>query len=323
MLACLEDLGPELKGAGFIATQVLPPRAIAYARTGRVAEAERDLQRLKALRASRTVDDAAFTRLPEVAAEVLHAQGRDAEAFETLRRYSKDQNLAMAQKFSAGVGQLTAEMAKQMKNLPAGFGYQWTGVSYEQQQSGSQALYAYLAALVVVFLCLSALYESWAVPIAVLLVVPLGIIGAVLATYFRGLSNDIYFQVGLLVTIGLSAKNAILIIEFAKHSFDDGKSLMDAAAEAARLRLRPIMMTSLAFILGVFPLAIATGAGSGSENAIGTGVVGGMMTATILAIFLVPVFFVVVLSLFRVKPIATEETPIAPTAATAAEGAQP
>jgi multidrug efflux pump len=242
-----------------------------------------------------------------------------------LERYNGTSSVEILGSPAAGesTGQGMTEMAKLMKKLPAGFGYQWTGLSYEQQQSGSQALYAYLAALVVVFLCLSALYESWAVPIAVLLVVPLGIIGAVLATYFRGLSNDIYFQVGLLVTIGLSAKNAILIIEFAKHGFDDGKSLMDAAAEAARLRLRPIMMTSLAFILGVFPLAIATGAGSGSENAIGTGVVGGMMTATILAIFLVPVFFVVVLSLFRVKPIATEETPIAPTAATTAEGAQP
>jgi multidrug efflux pump len=198
-------------------------------------------------------------------------------------------------------GQAMTEMAKLAHKLPAGFGYEWTGLSYEQQQSGSQALYAYVAALVVVFLCLAALYESWAIPVAVLLVVPLGILGAVLATHFRGLSNDIYFQVGLLVTIGLSAKNAILIVEFAKHAYDNGKSLTAAAAEAARLRLRPIMMTSLAFILGVLPLALATGAGSGSENAIGTGVVGGMLTATFLAIFLVPVFFVVVLGLFRVK----------------------
>jgi multidrug efflux pump len=150
--------------------------------------------------------------------------------------------------------------------------------------------------------------------VAVLLVVPLGIIGAVIATYFRGLSNDIYFQVGLLVTIGLSAKNAILIIEFAKHNFDGGASLLDAASGAARMRLRPILMTSLAFIFGVLPLAVATGAGSGSENAIGTGVVGGMLTATFLAIFLVPVFFVLVLRLFRVKPRAeagTTETPVA------------
>jgi multidrug efflux pump len=147
-----------------------------------------------------------------------------------------------------------------------------------------------------------------------LLVVPLGIIGAVIATYFRGLSNDIYFQVGLLVTIGLSAKNAILIIEFAKHNFDGGASLLDAASGAARMRLRPILMTSLAFIFGVLPLAVATGAGSGSENAIGTGVVGGMLTATFLAIFLVPVFFVLVLRLFRVKPraeAAPAETPVA------------
>jgi multidrug efflux pump len=194
------------------------------------------------------------------------------------------------------------EMAKLATQLPAGFGYEWTGLSYEQQQSGSEALYAYVAALVVVFLCLSALYESWAIPVAVLLVVPLGIVGAVVATYFRGLSNDIYFQVGLLVTIGLSAKNAILIIEFAKDNFDGGAAPPDAAADAARMRLRPILMTSLAFIFGVLPLAVATGAGSGSENAIGTGVVGGMLTATFLAIFLVPVFFVVVLRVFRVKP---------------------
>ncbi|WP_284945478.1 efflux RND transporter permease subunit [Acidisoma cladoniae] len=199
-------------------------------------------------------------------------------------------------------GEAMTEMAKLAHKLPGNFGYEWTGLSYEQQQSGSQALYAYVAALVVVFLCLSALYESWTIPVSVLLVVPLGIVGAVLATHFRGLSNDIYFQVGLLVTIGLSAKNAILIVEFAKSAYDNGSSLIDAAAEAARLRLRPIMMTSLAFILGVLPLAVATGAGSGSENAIGTGVVGGMLTATFLAIFLVPVFFVVVLGLFRVKP---------------------
>ena len=151
------------------------------------------------------------------------------------------------------------------------------------------------------FLCLAALYESWSIPAAVLLVVPLGVVGAVLATYLRGLDNDVYFQVGLLTTIGLSAKNAILIVEFAKANFEAGKSLIDAAVTAARERLRPILMTSLAFMLGVAPLAISTGAGSGGQNAIGTGVIGGMLSATVLAIFLVPVFFVVVLRLFRVK----------------------
>jgi multidrug efflux pump len=156
--------------------------------------------------------------------------------------------------------------------------------------------------MVVVFLCLAALYESWSIPVAVMLVVPLGVLGAVLATWGRGLDNDVYFQVGLLTTIGLSAKNAILIVEFAKANFDAGKSLAESAATAARERLRPILMTSLAFILGVLPLAISSGAGSGGQNAIGTGVVGGMISATILAIIFVPVFFVVVLSLFRVQP---------------------
>jgi multidrug efflux pump len=198
-------------------------------------------------------------------------------------------------------GQAMTEMARLASHLPAGIGYEWTGLSYEEQQSGSLALYAYAIAMIVVFLCLAALYESWAIPVAVLLVVPLGIIGAVMATLFRGLANDIYFQVGLLVTIGLSAKNAILIVEFARQSYDEGRSLGEAAVEAASQRLRPILMTSLAFILGVLPLAIATGAGSGAENAIGTVVVGGMLTATLLAIFLVPIFFVVVLKLFRVK----------------------
>ena len=193
-------------------------------------------------------------------------------------------------------------MAALAKKLPDGFGYEWTGLSYEEQASGSQTSYLYAGSLVVVFLCLAALYESWAIPVAVLLVVPLGVVGAVLATYVRGLNNDVYFQVGLLTTIGLAAKNAILIVEFAKAAYDSGKSLADAALTAAEERLRPILMTSIAFILGVAPLAISTGAGSGGQNAIGTGVVGGMLSATILAIFLVPLFFVAILKLFKVKP---------------------
>ena len=194
-------------------------------------------------------------------------------------------------------------MAELAKKLPAGFGYEWTGLSYEEQKSGSQTGYLYAGSLIVVFLCLAALYESWAIPAAVLMVVPLGVLGAVLFTYFRGLDNDVYFQVGLLTTIGLSAKNAILIVEFAKANFEAGKSLREAATLAAQERLRPILMTSLAFILGVAPLAISTGAGSGGQNAIGTGVIGGMLSATVLAIFLVPMFFVVVLRLFRVRPL--------------------
>jgi len=194
-------------------------------------------------------------------------------------------------------GQALAEVEAIAAKLPAGVGISWTGLSYEEKLSGSQAPALFALSLLMVFLCLAALYESWSIPIAVVLVVPLGIIGALLATTFRGLSNDVYFQVGLLTTIGLAAKNAILIVEFAKELHEQGRSLIDAAIEACRMRLRPIIMTSLAFILGVVPLAISTGAGSGSQHAIGTGVIGGMITATILAIFWVPLFFVSVSSI--------------------------
>jgi len=203
-------------------------------------------------------------------------------------------------------GQAMNEMQRLAQRLPAGFGYDWTALSYEERAAGAQALFSYALALMEVFLALAALYESWSIPAAVLLVVPLGVIGAVLATYWRGLDDDIYFQVGLLVTIGLAAKNAILIVEFAKQNYDSGQTLTDAAVAAARLRLRPILMTSLAFILGVLPLAISTGPGSGAENAIGTVVAGGMLTAAFLAIFLVPLFFVTVLDLFKVKRISRE-----------------
>jgi multidrug efflux pump len=198
-------------------------------------------------------------------------------------------------------------MQELASKLPPGFGYEWTGLSYEEEKSGSQTGLLYAGSLIVVFLCLAALYESWSIPAAVLLVVPLGVVGAVLATLLRGLNNDIYFQVGLLTTIGLSAKNAILIVEFAKANFEAGKSLADAATTAAHERLRPILMTSLAFILGVAPLATSSGAGSGGQNAIGTGVIGGMLSATVLAVLLVPVFFVVVLRLFKVKRLNQEE----------------
>ncbi|PZW50894.1 multidrug efflux pump [Humitalea rosea] len=199
-------------------------------------------------------------------------------------------------------GEAMSEMERLAAQLPEGLGYEWSGLSYQEQQSGSQALGLYALSLLVVFLCLAALYESWAIPAAVMLVVPLGILGAVLAVYFRGFANDVYFQVGLLTTVGLSAKNAILIVEFAKENFEKGQSLVEAAVSAARQRLRPIIMTSLAFTFGVVPLAISTGAGSGAQNAIGTGVIGGMVAGTVLAIFFVPIFFVVVLRLFRVKP---------------------
>ncbi|GLZ89365.1 multidrug resistance protein MexB [Metapseudomonas resinovorans] len=198
-------------------------------------------------------------------------------------------------------GEAMAAVEEIAKQLPAGVGYSWTGLSYEERLSGSQAPALYALSLLVVFLCLAALYESWSIPFSVMLVVPLGVIGALMFTSLRGLSNDVFFQVGLLTTIGLSAKNAILIVEFAKELHEQGKSLFDAAVEACRMRLRPIIMTSLAFILGVVPLAISNGAGSGSQHAIGTGVIGGMLTATVLAIFWVPLFYVLVGSLFKDK----------------------
>jgi multidrug efflux pump len=174
----------------------------------------------------------------------------------------------------------------------------WSGLSYQERLSGGQTPILYSLSLLVIFLCLAALYESWSVPISVLLVIPLGLVGAALAVTLRGLSNDVFFQVGLLTTMGLSAKNAILIVEFAEGAERQGKSPYDAALEAARLRLRPIIMTSLAFIFGVFPLAISTGAGAQSRIAIGTAVIGGMLTATVLAIFYVPLAFVLVRRLF-------------------------
>ncbi|WP_409319390.1 efflux RND transporter permease subunit EmhB [Pseudomonas sp. KCJK9016] len=205
-------------------------------------------------------------------------------------------------------GEAMAEVEAIAKKLPPGVGISWTGLSYEERLSGSQAPALYALSLLMVFLCLAALYESWSIPIAVMLVVPLGIIGALMATSLRGLSNDVYFQVGLLTTIGLAAKNAILIVEFAKELHEHGRSLRDAAIEACRMRLRPIIMTSLAFILGVVPLAISTGAGSGSQHAIGTGVIGGMLTATILAIFWVPLFFVTVSSMGQRKIAGEDDT---------------
>ena len=181
-----------------------------------------------------------------------------------------------------------------IKVLPAGIGYEWSGMSAQEKASGAQAPMLYAISMLVVFLALAALYESWSIPFSVMLVVPLGVVGALLATYTRGLSNDVYFQVGLLATIGLSAKNAILIVEFAKELMGQGYGLIEATLEAVRIRLRPILMTSFAFILGVLPLVISTGAGSGSQHSVGTGVMGGMLAATLLGIFFVPVFFVVV-----------------------------
>ena len=195
-------------------------------------------------------------------------------------------------------GDAMAAIEQMVKQLPEGIGIEWTGLSYQERQAGSQAPALYAISLLVVFLCLAALYESWSIPFSVMLVVPLGVLGAIVAATLRGLENDVYFQVGLLTTIGLSAKNAILIVEFAKELYDRGMGLSEAVVEAARLRLRPILMTSLAFILGVLPLVISTGAGASSRNAIGTGVMGGMISATVLAIFFVPLFFVLVMRYF-------------------------
>ena len=196
-------------------------------------------------------------------------------------------------------GQAMTAMEALVAKLPAGVGYEWTGLSLQERQSGSQAPILYGISILVVFLCLAALYESWSIPFSVIMVVPLGVIGALLAATLRGLENDVFFQVGLLTTVGLSAKNAILIVEFARElQQGEGMGPIEAALEAARLRLRPILMTSLAFILGVMPLAISNGAGSASQHAIGTGVIGGMLTATFLAIFMIPMFFVVIRAKF-------------------------
>ncbi|MBT9462863.1 efflux RND transporter permease subunit [Hydrogenophaga sp.] len=199
----------------------------------------------------------------------------------------------------SSTGAAIAEMERFAAQLPQGIGYEWTGQTREEKLAGSQAIILYAFAILAVFLCLAALYESWTIPLSVILVVPLGVLGVLLGTLFRGYSNDVYFQVGLITIIGLSAKNAILIIEFAKDLQAQGKGVIESALAAAHLRFRPIVMTSLAFTLGVLPLALASGAGSASQRAIGTGVIGGMLTGTVLAVVFVPIFFVVVRTLFK------------------------
>jgi len=220
-----------------------------------------------------------------------------------LERYNGYSALEIVGEAANGVSTGTAMdvMEKLVSQLPLGVGFEWTGASYQERLSGSQAPALYAISLLVVFLCLAALYESWSIPFSVMLVVPLGVFGALVATWMRGLENDVYFQVGLLTVIGLSAKNAILIVEFANEMNTQGRELMASTLEASRQRLRPILMTSLAFIFGVLPMAISTGAGSGSQHAVGTGVMGGMISATILAIFFVPLFFVVVRQRFPLK----------------------
>jgi multidrug efflux pump len=190
-------------------------------------------------------------------------------------------------------GQAMLKMEQLASQIP-GISVAWAGQSYQERQASGQAPLLYAISLLVVFLCLAALYESWSIPVAVLLVIPLGLVGAIFAVTLRGLQNDVYLQIGLLTTMGLTSKNAILMNEFAERAEKEGKRVIDAAIEAARIRLRPILMTSFAFIFGVFPLAISTGAGANSRIAIGTSVIGGMLTATILAIFYIPLFFVLV-----------------------------
>ncbi len=220
--------------------------------------------------------------------------------------------LGMAKPGTASSGQAMSTMEKLVARLPVGIGYEWTGLSLQERQSGSQTTGLYAVSILVVFLSLAALYESWAIPLAVILVVPLGVLGTLIAAILTWKMNDVYFQVGLLTTIGLAAKNAILMVEFARELQSAGKGLIEATLEAVHLRLRPILMTSLAFMLGVLPLVLADGAGSGAENALGAAVFGGMASATVLAILFVPVFFVVVMRLFRIGTATTAGGAAAP-----------
>jgi hydrophobe/amphiphile efflux-1 (HAE1) family protein len=220
-----------------------------------------------------------------------------------LQRYNSFPSVNIQGEPAAGksTGEAMAAMEDIASKLPAGIGFEWTGLSYQERQAGAQAPALYAVSILVIFLCLAALYESWTIPFSILLVLPVGIFGAVLATWGRGLSSDVYFQIGLLTTLGLTAKNAILIVQFAQEQMAQGVGLMEAALEASRLRLRPILMTSLAFTFGVLPMALTRGAGAAAQNAIGTGVVGGMLSATFIAIFFIPLSFVLVNQMFKKK----------------------
>jgi multidrug efflux pump len=209
-------------------------------------------------------------------------------------------------------GDAMAEVERLVGQLPPGFGIEWTGTSYQERQAGAQTPLLYTLSLLIVFLCLAALYESWSIPTSVMLIAPLGILGAVLANTLRGMERDVYFQVAMLTSVGLSSKNAILIVEFAKANMEKGMSMIEATVAAGRDRMRPILMTSLAFGLGVLPLAIATGAGSGAQRAIGTGVLGGMIVGTFLGVVFIPLFFVVVQRLVgRRRPAAAQAVRVA------------
>ncbi|RYH07750.1 MAG: multidrug efflux RND transporter permease subunit, partial [Alphaproteobacteria bacterium] len=213
-----------------------------------------------------------------------------------LSRFNGIPSITLSGSSGAGVssGAAMDKMEQLTAELGGGYTSGWTGLSYQERLSGSQALFLYAASLVVVFLCLAALYESWTIPLSVLLAVPVGVFGALMAAWLFGQSNDVYFKVGLLTTMGLTAKNAILIVEYARDLRARGLTLLQSVLDAARIRLRPIAMTSIAFLLGVLPLAIATGAGSGAQNSVGIGVVGGTLAGTLIGIFFVPLFFVLI-----------------------------
>jgi multidrug efflux pump len=221
-----------------------------------------------------------------------------------LERYNGSSAVEIQGQAAQGVssGDAMKEVARLISQLPAGFNLQWTGLSAQEELSGNQAAPLYALSILVVFLCLAALYESWSIPFAVILSVPVGIFGALFAATLFGQNNDVYFKVGLLTTIGLAAKNAILIVEFAVAQQEEGAGVIEATLTAARLRLRPILMTSFAFILGVLPLAIASGAGSGAQNSVGIGVMGGMIAATILGVFFIPLLYVALRKVFKFKP---------------------
>jgi multidrug efflux pump len=225
-----------------------------------------------------------------------------------LTRFDGNSSLEIKGEAAQGIssGEALNQISKLAESLPSGIGLEWTGLSYEEKESGGQAWIVYLISIIAVFLALAALYESWTIPLAIILTVPLGIFGAVLATWWSGQANDVYFQVGLLMTIALAAKNAILIIEFAKINFEDGMNAYDSAVMAAKQRLRPILMTSLTFILGVMPLAFAAGPGSGAQNAISIGVLGGITATTILVLFFAPFFFIWVMRLFKTEELKSD-----------------
>ena len=224
------------------------------------------------------------------------ASGRWTSGSPRLERYNAFPSMNILGQAAPGrsTGEAMQAMEDAMKKLPKGFGYNWTGLSYQERMSSSQAPVLYAISIFVVFLCLAALYESWTIPFSILLALPLGVIGGIIASSLRGMPNGVYFQIGLLTTLGLTAKNAILIVQFAKARIEAGEGLIESTIEAAKLRFRPILMTSLAFGFGVLPLAISTGAGSGAQNAIGTSVLGGMITATLLVLIFSPLFYVLI-----------------------------